>query len=121
MNSNPIHLVHSLVQLGELPLGSAHRTQLVDVLRVQPFHDAVNVEAVRTLAPDQRAVVSGHFALRTATVERTSADSTVVIVVTVDPLPECDAFPALKTASGSSDFRGIGNYLVKAKREKKRD
>jgi len=32
--------------LFELPVLSAHWTQLLDVLRVEPLHDAVNVKAV---------------------------------------------------------------------------
>ena len=99
------YLDHSLVQLRELPLGSAHRAQLVDVLRVQPFHYAVNVKAMRTLAPDQRTVVSGHFAFGAASVKRTSTNATVVIVVAVDPLPECDAFPAFVVIESETEGR----------------
>lgn len=46
----------------ELPLLPAHGAVLLDLLRVQPLEDAVHVEAVRALAPNQRAVVTGHLA-----------------------------------------------------------
>lgn len=45
----------------ELPLLSAHGALLLDLLRVQPFQDAVHVETVRALTPDQRAVIPRHF------------------------------------------------------------
>lgn len=49
------------VSLFELPLLPAHGALLLDLLRVQPLQDAVHVEAVRALTPDQRAVVSRDF------------------------------------------------------------
>ena len=42
----------------ELPLLPAHRARLLGRLRVEPLHDAVDVEAVGALTPDQRAVVT---------------------------------------------------------------
>lgn len=46
----------------ELPLLPAHGAVLLHLLRVEPLEDAVHVEAVRALAPHQRAVVAGHLA-----------------------------------------------------------
>jgi len=37
--------------LFELPFLSTHRTKLINLLRVEPLDNTVNVEAVRTLAP----------------------------------------------------------------------
>lgn len=45
----------------ELPLLSTHGTLLLHLLRVQPLQDAVHVETVGALTPDQRAVVSRYF------------------------------------------------------------
>lgn len=36
----------------ELPLLATHRTLVIHLLRVEPLHDAVDVKAVGTLAPD---------------------------------------------------------------------
>lgn len=47
--------------LFKLPLLSAHGALLLDLLRVQPFQDAVHVETVGALTPDQRAVIPRHF------------------------------------------------------------
>lgn len=46
----------------ELPLLAAHGAVLLGLLRVEPLEDAVHVEAVRALAPHQRAVITGHLA-----------------------------------------------------------
>lgn len=46
----------------ELPFLPAHGAVLLHLLRVEPLQDAVHVEAVRALAPHQRAVVAGHLA-----------------------------------------------------------
>lgn len=46
----------------ELPLLPAHGAVLLHLLRVEPLEDAVHVEAVGALAPDQRAVVSRDLA-----------------------------------------------------------
>lgn len=48
----------------ELPLLPAHGAVLLHLLRIEPLQDAVHVEAVRALAPHQRAVVAGHLACR---------------------------------------------------------
>lgn len=64
----------------KLPLLSAHGALLLDLLRVQPFQDAVHVETMGALTPDQRAVVSGDFTVWTAAVKRHPADPTVLIV-----------------------------------------
>lgn len=45
----------------ELPLLPAHRTLLLDLLRVQPLQNAVHVETVGALTPDQWAVIPRHF------------------------------------------------------------
>ena len=36
----------------ELPFLTTHRTEMPGLLRMQPLHDAVYVEAMRALAPD---------------------------------------------------------------------
>lgn len=51
----------STASLFKLPFLSAHGALLLHLLGVQPFQDAVHVEAVGALAPDQRAVVPRHF------------------------------------------------------------
>lgn len=53
--------VSSTASLFKLPFLSAHGALLLHLLGVQPFQDAVHVEAVGALAPDQRAVVPRHF------------------------------------------------------------
>ena len=42
----------------ELPLLATHGALLLDLLGVEPFEDAVHVEAVGALTPDQWAVIS---------------------------------------------------------------
>lgn len=53
----------------ELPLLATHGTLLLDLLGVQPLQDAVHVEAVGALTPDQRAVISRYFTCKTKTPE----------------------------------------------------
>lgn len=50
----------------ELPLLSAHGALLLDLLWVQPFQDAMHVETMGALTPDQRAVIPRHFACKTS-------------------------------------------------------
>lgn len=54
----------AVASLLELPLLAAHGAVLLHLLRVEPLEDAVHVEAVRALAPHQRAVIAGHLACR---------------------------------------------------------
>lgn len=49
-------------------------------LRVQPLHNAVHVETMRTDTPNDWTVVSGKVAVRTAVLEVHSADAAVVVV-----------------------------------------
>ena len=77
----------------ELPLLSAHRALLIDLLTVQPLHDAVNVKAVRALAPDERAIITRQFAIGAAAVEGHSANAAVIVVG--DPLPHRHSCPIL--------------------------
>lgn len=51
-----------IVSFLKLPLLSTHRALLLHLLRVQPLEDAVHVEAVGALAPDQGAVISRNLA-----------------------------------------------------------
>lgn len=45
----------------KLPFLPAHWTLLLDLLRVQPFEDAVHVETVGALAPDKWTVIPGNL------------------------------------------------------------
>lgn len=51
-----------IVSFLKLPLLSTHRALLLYLLWVQPLEDAVHVEAVGALAPDQWAVISRNLA-----------------------------------------------------------
>ena len=48
---------------------TTHWTQMLSLLGLQPFHDAMDVETVRTSTPDKWAIVSGAFAIWTTTIK----------------------------------------------------
>ena len=50
--NNGARRIQQSQSLLELPVLSTHRTQLLYLLRVEPLHNAVHVEAMRTLAPN---------------------------------------------------------------------
>lgn len=77
----------------ELPLLPTHGALLLDLLGVEPFEDAVHVEAVGALAPDQWAVISRNLTVWAAAIKRHSADPTVLIIG--HPQPGCHAVPLL--------------------------
>lgn len=77
----------------ELPLLPAHRALLIHLLTIEPLHDAMNVEAVGALTPDERAVIAGKFTIRTAAVEGHATNSAVVVVR--NPLPHRHSGPIL--------------------------
>lgn len=79
--------------LFKLPLLPAHGALLLHLLRVQPLQDAVHVEAVWALTPDQWAVISRNFTVWTAAIKRSSADAAVLIVG--HPEPWCHTVPLL--------------------------
>lgn len=87
----------------ELPLLSAHGALLLDLLRVQPLQDAVHVETMGALTPDQRAVISRHFTVRAAAIKRHPADPTVLIIGHPEPgcypipLPDLHLHPPCRT------------------------
>jgi len=49
--------------LFELPFLSTHRTQLIHLLRIEPFYNAVDMEAVWTLAPHYNSATVLHHSL----------------------------------------------------------
>ena len=65
---------------------------MLRLLRVEPLHDAVDVEAVGACAPHQGAVVAGQLAVWAASVEGHTADAARVVVG--NPLPRGDPVPA---------------------------
>merc|ERR550534_2871117 len=77
----------------ELPLLSTHRALLIHLLAVEPFHDAVDVETVGTLAPNKGAVIAGEFAVWAATVKGHTTNAAIVIVG--HPFPNRDSGPIL--------------------------
>lgn len=48
----------------ELPFLTTHRAEMTGLLGMQPLHDAVNVEAVRALAPDWNSIESWFMFVR---------------------------------------------------------
>ena len=77
----------------KLPLLSTHRALLIHLLAVEPFHDAVDVETVGALAPNEGAVIAGEFAVWAATVKGHTTNAAIVIVR--HPLPNRDSGPIL--------------------------
>lgn len=77
----------------KLPLLSAHGALLVELLGLEPLHDAVNVEAVRALTPDQRAVIPRQAAVRAAAIKGHAADPTAIVIC--HPAPSGHARPPL--------------------------
>ena len=53
----------------ESPFLTTHWTQMLSLLGLQPFHNAVDVETMGTSSPDKWTIVSGTLAIRTTTVE----------------------------------------------------
>jgi len=64
---------------------------VLGLLGPQPLHDAVDVEAVAALTPDKGAVIASKLAVRAATIESYSADSTGVVIS--QPLPHSNPGP----------------------------
>ena len=104
--------------LSKLPLLTAHGALLVNLLRVEPLHDAVHVETVSALAPNchqsknqkqikrsispilkklekltQRAIFAWEFALCAATIKRLPANAALVINSHTVPLPNGHTTP----------------------------
>lgn len=77
----------------ELPFLATHGAVLLHLLRIQPLEDAVHVEAVGALAPDQRTIVTWHLTVGAAAVEGHPADAAVLVVG--HPEPGGHAVPAL--------------------------
>ena len=81
------------VLLFELPILPAHGALLIHLLTVEPLHDAMYMEAVGALAPDERTVVTGKFTVGTATVEGHAANAAVIVIS--DPFPHRHTSPVL--------------------------
>lgn len=99
--------------LFELPLLATHGAVLLHLLCVQPFEDAVHVEAVGALSPHQGAVIARHFTVWTTAIKRHPADATVLIIGY--PEPSGYTIPALNFhlhGSGDGDLREE-DYLAK--------
>lgn len=75
----------------ELPLLPAHGALVLGLLRAQPLHDAVDVEAVAALSPHKRTVVSSKLTVRAAAVKSYPTDTTGIIIG--QPLPDSDTIP----------------------------
>lgn len=91
--------------LFELPLLATHGAVLLHLLRVQPFEDAVHVEAVGALSPHQGAVIARHLTVWTTAIKRHPADATVLIIGY--PEPSGYTIPALNFhlhGSGDGDL-----------------
>merc|ERR1712180_306048 len=77
----------------ELPILPAHGTLLIHLLTVEPLHDAVYMEAVGALAPDERTVVTGKFTVGTVTVEGHATNAAVIVIS--NPFPHRYTSPVL--------------------------
>lgn len=75
----------------EFPRLTAHWAKLLIQLRVEPLDNAVDVENVLAVAPDEWAVVTRQRAVRTAGFKGHSADTTVIVVS--NPSPDTDTSP----------------------------
>lgn len=58
-------ILSTLSSFFKLPLLSTHGALLLDLLGVEPLQDAVHMETVGALAPDQWAVISRHLTCKT--------------------------------------------------------
>ena len=99
--------------LFELPLLPAHGALVLGLLGAQPLHDAVDVEAVAALPPDQRTVVTRELAVGAATVERDAADAAGVVVG--GPLPDGHAAPGTNVDLGMHIVSLAAEYLLRPK------
>jgi len=66
---------------GRDPRSPVHRTLLLGRRRPEPLEQTMHMKDMATLAPNQRAVVPGHLARRTAAFVGNAADSTDVVSV----------------------------------------
>lgn len=64
----------------ELPIPPAHRALLPRSVGRDPLHNAVHVKRVVAATPNHGTVLARHFAIRTAPVERQTADPAGLIV-----------------------------------------
>jgi len=53
---------------------------MLGLLGSQPLHDAVDVEAMTALSPNQRTVVTSKLAIRAATIESYTTNATSVVI-----------------------------------------
>lgn len=75
----------------EFPRLTAHWAELLIQLRVEPLDDAMDVENVLAVTPDEWAVVARQRAVGTAGFKGHSADTAVVVVS--NPSPDTDSGP----------------------------
>lgn len=52
LNTSSDPVTPLILSFFEFPILSAHGTQLMDLLGVQPFHNAMDVETMGTLSPN---------------------------------------------------------------------
>lgn len=77
----------------ELPFLPTHGAWLVDLLRIEPLDDTMDVETVGALSPNQRAVISRQLTIRATAIKRHTTDATVVVIR--HPPPRCNCCPTL--------------------------
>jgi len=96
----------------EFPFLATHGALLLS-LRIQPFHYAVNMKTMRTLAPNQWTIVARKLAIGTAGVERHSTNSARVVVGYPMPRghrpPTFDSDLQIRTAAGRCGGIHCGN------------
>lgn len=73
-------LAQMIMSLFELPFLAAHWALLLHLLGVEPLEDAVHMETVGALSPNQWAVITRHLTVRAAAVERHSANTAVLVI-----------------------------------------
>lgn len=79
----------SSLSLREFPFLPTHRALLNPRLRLEPFHDAVHVERVAALAPNEGTIVAGRFTFAAARVERHTAYAARIVVRYPLPMSHC--------------------------------
>lgn len=65
---------------------------MLSLLSVQPFHNAMDVKTVSACSPHKRAIITGQFAIRAASIKGHPANTAGVVIS--DPFPGSNTVPA---------------------------
>ena len=87
----PVIWINNSVSIFELPLSSTHWTELLHLLRVEPFQYAMHMEHMGAFPPNQRAIVPWYFAIWATAIKLHSANPTRLVIS--HPVPSSYGHP----------------------------